>query len=205
MWLWIFIVVWIIFSYLAITTIVDIALMGELHFKMVNSSYKEEYFITEQNRIDIQTGFMCSGYSSAYVLRHLGIVADGKQTYEDMPNKMRNGYTYPKGIKNLFHNYGFHVTYCSGSMKVLKSELNKGTPIIVMIRVEPKRNWLHYVPVVGYDKEYIYLAESLPELINCDNTVYNRKVKKRDFLKLWNTAMLKQPLYKNTYYVIEKD
>lgn len=68
MWLWIFILVaWIIFSYLAITTIVDITLMGELHFKMVNSSYKEEYFITEQNRIDIQTGFICSGYSSAYV------------------------------------------------------------------------------------------------------------------------------------------
>lgn len=89
-------------------------------------------------------------------------------------------------------------------MKVLKSELNKGTPVIVMIRVEPKRNWLHYVPVVGYDKEYVYLAESLSELINCDTAIYNRKVKNEDFLKLWNTAMLKQPLYKNTYYAIEK-
>lgn len=205
MWLWVFIVVaWIIFSYLVITTIVDIALMGGLHFRMTNSSCKEEYFIAKQNRIDIQAGFMCSGYSSAYVLRYLGIAADGKQTYEDMPNKMRSGYTYPKGIKNLFQSYGFRVTYCSGNLKVLKRELNKGIPVIVMIRVEPKRNWLHYVPVVGYDKGYIYLAESLSELVNCDNAIYNRKVKNRDFLRLWNTAMLKQPLYKNTYYAIEK-
>jgi len=54
MWSWIFIIVaWIMFSYLAVTTIMDIALMGELHFKMANSSYKEEYFITEQDRIEI--------------------------------------------------------------------------------------------------------------------------------------------------------
>lgn len=155
--------------------IVDIALMGGLRFKIANSSYKEEYFIAKQNWIDIQTGFMCSGYSSAYVLRHLEIAAEGNQIYEDMPNKMRSGYTYPKGIKNLFQSYGFHATYCRGNLKVLKRELNKVTPIIVMIWVETKRNWLHYVPVVGYDKEYIYLAESLSELVNCDNAIYNRK------------------------------
>jgi len=204
-WLWILIAIaWIVFSYFIVTTIVDIALMGKITFRKAKEPYKEEYFITQQNRIDIQTGFMCSGYSSAYILRHFGIEADGKQTYENMPNKMSNGYTYPKGIKNLFHNYGFRAVYCKGNLNTLKSELNKGNPIIVMIRVDPKKNWLHYVPVVGYDKDNIYLAESLPELVNCDNSLYNRKIDNANFLKLWNTAMLRQPLYKNTYYVIEK-
>ncbi len=203
---WIFIVVaWTIFNYLVITTIVDVVLMGGFRFKMAVSSCKEEYFIAKQNRIDIQTGLMCSGYSSAYVLRHFGIEADGKQIYEDMPNRMRSGYTYPKGIKKLFQRYGFRVIYCSGNLKALKRELSKGAPIIVLIRVLPKKNWLHFVPVVGYDKEHIYLAESLSELVNCDNAFYNRKVKNKDFLRLWNTAMLIQPFYKNTYYAIEKD
>lgn len=198
---------WIVCSYFIITTIVDIVLMGRLHFKILSkksATLQEEYCITKQNRIDMQTGFMCSAYASAYVLRHRRIEADGKTIYENMPNKMRNGYTYPKGIKNLFLRYGFCAMYCRGNLKTLKSELNKGNPIIVMIRVYPQKNYLHYVPVVGYDKEHIYLAESLAELANCDAECYNRKVKNNDFLTLWNTAMIKQPFYKNTFYTIEK-
>ena len=68
-----------------------------------------------------------------------------------------------------------------------------------MIRVQKDKNWLNYVPVVGYDETYIYLAESLPELVNCESEYYNRRVEIKEFKKLWNTAMIRQPFYKNTY------
>ena len=62
---------WIVCSYFIITTIVDIVLMGRLHFKILSkksATLQEGYCITKQNRIDMQTGFMCSAYASAYVV-----------------------------------------------------------------------------------------------------------------------------------------
>lgn len=47
----------------------------------------------------------------------------------------------------------------------------------------------------------MFLAESLSELINCKNVLYNRRLRNEEFMQLWNTAMLKQPFYKNTYFV----
>lgn len=64
------------------------------------------------------------------------------------------------------------------------------------------KNYLHYVPVVGFDENNIFIAESLAELVNDNNELYNRKIGNKEFLKLWNTSMLRQPLYKNTYFVI---
>lgn len=58
--------------------------------------------------------------------------------------------------------------------------------------------------MVGYDEKYIYLAESLENLINCDEKYYNRRVEKKVFMRLWNTAMIRQPFYKNTYFQIRK-
>lgn len=81
--------------------------------------------------------------------------------------------------------------------------MQKGNPVIVMIRVQKDKDWLHYVPVVGFDEEHVFLAESLSKLINCKNVLYNRRLRNEEFLQLWNTAMLKQPFYKNTYFVIK--
>lgn len=80
----------------------------------------------------------------------------------------------------------------------------KGNPVIVMIRVQRDKNWLHYVPVVGFDERYIFIAESLEELVNYDGKLYNRRIKKEDFRKLWDTSMLRQPLYRNTFYVVSQ-
>lgn len=140
----------------------------------------------------------------AYLLRHYGIPATGSDIYTKMPDKMKNGCTYPKGIVNILQEYGFHAKYCSGNLKVLENEISKGNPVIVMIRVRKDKNWLHYVPVVGFDEKYIFIAESLSELVNYDGKLYNRRIEKGEFERLWNTSMIRQPLYKNTFFAVQK-
>ena len=108
-----------------------------------------------------------------------------------------------KGIADLFKKKGFNVCYHIGNLNTLKHDLeNSGNPIIVMIRIQKDKNYLHYVPVVGFDENNIFIAESLAELVNDNNELYNRKIGNKEFLKLWNTSMLRQPLYKNTYFEI---
>lgn len=191
-------------GYLLITTIIDFVLMGKLHFRISKKVHGERCIIENNNRIDIQTGFKCSAFSIAYVLRHFNIDAKGDDIYEFIPHKMKNGYVYPKGIIDLFKEKGFRVTYCCGNLDTLKHDLENNGPIIVMIRVQKDKNYLHYVPIVGFDENNVYLAESLSELINDTNTLYNRKISNKEFLKLWNTSMIRQPLYKNTYFVISR-
>lgn len=186
--------------YLTITQIVDIFLLGGLAWKISGKIGLPSYMVEDKNRIDIQTGFQCSAFASAYVLRHFGMDASGTMLYAKIPHKMKSGYVYPKGIKVLLQSYGIHVHYCRGNLSSLKRELQKGHPVIVMIRVRKDKDWLHYVPVVGYDEEYLFVAESLPELVNCQDGSYNRKIANAEFLQLWNTAMIKMPFYRNTYF-----
>lgn len=121
-----------------------------------------------------------------------------------MPNKMKDGCVYPKGIKDLLLQYGFTVKYCSGNINALKNEVGKANPVIVMIRTYADRKWLHYAPVVGYDGQHIFIAESLRELVNCEEKYYNRKITNEAFEKLWDTGMVKMPFYRNTYVVVYK-
>ena len=192
----------IVVSYIVITTIIDICLMGRLDIRLSLQGNGNGYIIRRKNKIDIQTGYQCSAFSVAYLLRHYGILASGEEIYPDMPDKMKDGCVYPKGLCRTLLSYGFEVRYCSGNLKALQQEICKGNPVIVMIRVRKDRNWLHYVPVVGFNDKYVFIAESLAELINCDSEFYNRRVEKKEFLQLWNTAMLRQPLYRNTFIVV---
>lgn len=190
--------------YISITTIIDIMLMGKITPRISLKCRQREYIVKNQNRIDIQTGYQCSSFSVAYLLRHYGIDANGADIYNQMPYKMKDGCVYPKGLPKVLQEYGLCAKYYSGNLKALQNEVCKGTPVIVMIRVRTDKNWLHYVPVVGFDDRYVFVAESLPELVNCNCKYYNRRIEKKVFLRLWNTAMLKQPLFRNTFYVVTK-
>lgn len=119
-------------NYVIITTIADSVLMGALHFRFSMKCRKKEFVITKTNRIDIQNGYKCSAFSSAYVLRHWDIEKNEDSLYEVIPNKMKDGYVYPKGILKLLPQYGFQVKYCAGNMTALKNEVSKGNPVIVM-------------------------------------------------------------------------
>ncbi len=190
-------------NYLIITNFVDVILLGKISLRTKNSKYSSQYFIKYLNRIDIQIGFQCSAYASAYILRCLGIEISGTELYPLIPHKMKNGYVYPKGVKKILQNYGLNVRYCRGNLDSLKTDLEKGYLIILMIRVRKDKSWLHYVPLVGYDENYLYLAESLRELINHNGNKFNRKLSSKEFLLLWDTKMIKQPFYKNTYFIID--
>ena len=89
-----------------------------------------------------------------------------------------------------------------GTIADLKKEIGNDVPVIVFIKVNRNKNYLHYVPVVGYDEENFYIAESLKELTNANGLLYNCKISIIEFKKLWNTSDLNMPLYKNTYIKI---
>ena len=192
----------VLLNYFLIVTVADILLMGACSLRFVKSCAIEKYLITKENRFAFQTGLMCSAFSSAYLLRHYDIEASGETLYTIIPNKMKEGYVYPKGIKKLLSSYGFQVKYHLGNINALKAEVAKGSPVIVLIRVRTDKNWLHYVPVVGYDEEYIYIAESMSSLVNCNEEYYNRKLTNQEFLRYWDTREFYMPFYKNTYLVI---
>lgn len=188
--------------YFVIITIADLILLGRFSLSFSRKCSIPKFIVAKENRIDIQNGFKCSGYATAYLLRHYDIPANGEDVYSEMPDKMADGYVYPKGIKKILLSYGFSAKYCVGNFEALKKEVSKGKPVIVLIRVQTDKNWLHYVPVVGYDEENIFIAESLEELVNCKEEMYNRKISNKMFLQLWDTSMMKMPLYANSFYVV---
>lgn len=188
-----------------ITTIINAYLMTLPIPILRKRDYPANYLVKRNNRIDIQNKRECAAFSTAYVMRHFGMEADGDELYINFPSKTRSGDVYPKGIRTMLRKKGFKTNYYKGNINTLKYEVSKGTPVIVFIKVKEDLNNLHFVPVVGYDKEYIYLSESLRHLVNCnnDNQNYNRKVPVDVFNKLWNVKNIKMPLYSNTYITVD--
>lgn len=167
--------------------------------------YPAKFLIQQNNRIDFQHNTECAAFSTAYLLRHFGIEAAGESLYKDISSKTMAGNVYPKGIRKMFEKNDFKTNYYKGNIHTLKYEVSKGTPVIVFIKVQKDRNYLHFVPVVGYDTEYIYLAESLQHLVNCEDELknYNRKVPINEFKKLWNIKRVHMLPYSNTYITVE--
>ena len=166
--------------------------------------YPATYLIQQSNRIDFQNNNECAAFSTAYLLRHYSKEAEGNALYNHFPSKMRAGSVYPKGIRTVLKNKGFKTNYYKGNIDTLKYEVSKGTPVIVFIKVQKDNNYLHFVPVVGYDEDYIYLAESLKHLVNCEvQNGYNRKVPIDEFKKLWDIKRIDMLLYSNTYIAVD--
>lgn len=185
---------------------IDWILMSLPCLDFSKKQYPKKFLIRHSNRIDFQKKYECSAFSTAFLLRHFDIEADGFEVYSEMPNKMRSGYVYPKGILNYLKTKGFKTMFYKGTIQSLKRQVNKGIPVIAFIKVNLEKNYTHYVPVVGYDEEYIYIAESLNYLANCQESdgVYNRKVPIREFKKLWNIKNIRMPIYSNTYITVKK-
>lgn len=185
-----------------IITAIDICLMGFPRLRLSGKCQRPGFLISAQNRIDRQNGLECSAYAAAFLIRHFGMDASGMELYPEITVKRRDGSVYPKGVVRLLAQHGLKAIYCTGNLNALKNEISRGNPVIVFIRVRPGQKWLHYVPVVGYDEENLFLADSLAELADSTGNGYNRKVATKDFLKLWNTAMPKTPLYRNTFFQV---
>lgn len=194
----------IILNTFIIIQIVDMILMGRLHFHHAKNQMPDKYIIDTPNQTEKQGEVECAAFSSAYVLRHLGMKAEGVDLYDKIPGKfkMAGGTVYPKGVRYCLAAHGVKSQYCRGNLQILKEEIAKGVPVIVMMKIREDKNWLHYVPVVGYDNKHIYIAESYAPLVNCDEKLYNRKIEAKSFERLWDTKELKMPLYSKTYYRI---
>ncbi|MEK4130050.1 cysteine peptidase family C39 domain-containing protein [Solibacillus sp. FSL W8-0474] len=170
------------------------------------TAYPANYLIQQNNRIDFQNNTECAAFSTAYILRHFGMEADGEALYTLFPSKTMAGNVYPKGIRTVLRKKGFKTNYYKGNIDTLKYEVSKGTPVIAFIKVHKDFNNLHFVPVVGYDKEYIYLSESLKHLVNSEgeHKSYNRKVPIEEFKKQWNIKRMHMIFYSNTYLAAQR-
>lgn len=168
----------------------------------------KEYMVKAENYFDYQSGSECAAFASAYLLRYYGEDSEGMELYKDFPSRRPEGGTMPQGIVTLFQARGYEAQFVTGgSVETLKEELTKGAPVIVFIHVEEpytSTHNTHYVPVVGYDEEYFYFAESLQYYANCkeeENVNYNRKTEIAKFERLWSNI---DGEWDNPYYLISR-
>ena len=148
--------------------------------------YPPEFFCaSEGNRIDYQTDGKCAAYAAAYLLRHFGEDADGEELFSKL--KRPFGFVSANSIVDIFEQYGYQAKACHGNVDTLKQRLSEGNPIIVFIRIPGDT---HYAVVVGYDEQYIYLADSLAENANVSDAQYNRVLTTEDFEAVWETGTL---------------
>lgn len=166
------------------------------------------FMIETPNHFDYQRGMECSAMSSAYILRHYGEEADGLELYKDYPGKLDNGGVPPGGIEEFFRECGYHaVLKTAESVQEIQYEVSKGTPVIMFIHGEEPYTSVHnthYVPLVGYDEEYVYLADSVALYANCRNEEglpYNRKETWEKLERLWTNV---EGIWDYPYIVVEK-
>ena len=187
-----------------ITVITDMFILGIPRRCREEASKQKRFLLTVPNHIDFQRSTECSGFSAAHVLRSFGVEADGNEMYEKMPGKLRNGAVLPKNLKKILQDTGFKVRYCKGNLDKLKGVISEGKRVIAFVKTKKDKHWLHYVHIVGYDEDSIYIADSLRELTNCKEEHYNRRLSYAEFLELWDTREVYMPFYKNTFLVIER-
>jgi hypothetical protein len=144
----------------------------------------ESFIITKENHAENQGRNQCAACASAFILRHYDEDATGSVIYENYPSKRSNGTINPRGIDDFFNSTNkYNAVFNKGSIDELKNAVSKGIPQIVFIKCT---GGTHYVPVVGYSKEYIYIQESVPEFRNASEKYYNRRIPIKEFKKLWH-------------------
>ena len=148
--------------------------------------YPPEFFCADAgNRIDYQTDGKCAAYAAAYLLRHWGEAADGEALFPEL--KRPFGFVPAGSIADVLERHGHPAKACRGSIDTLKQRLTEGHPIIVFIRIPGDT---HYAVVVGYDEQYIYLADSLAENANASDARYDRVLTTEAFEAVWKTGTL---------------
>ncbi|MGN0318521.1 MAG: C39 family peptidase [Lachnospira sp.] len=161
---------------------------------------KELYVYSEDNYCAYQSGSDCSCYSAAYILRNQGIEIEGVDLYREFDKFF--GYVAAHNIVDKLKEYDIKAHAYHGDIDTLKCRLNEGKPVIALVTINIDRpNGLHYFAVVGYDEEYIYVADSTGANTNIyDKTQYNRKLTYEQFEDIWKTSIY--PV-NNVYITVE--
>lgn len=157
--------------------------------------YSDTYFVDSKSYFEKQKRGQCAGFSSAYVLRALGEEISGSKNYEGLDHKFSNGYVMPQALIEIFEEYGHEVGMFRGDLEQLKTRLNQGKPIIVLIG--HFISWQHYVTVVGYDEDNIFLYDSNMDTDNSRG--YNRTMSNAEFVSQWENEI---PLFEKIYFVV---
>ena len=176
-----------IFIIFLLGVILTVALIfgGQELFYRVNAP--SEYMITTENEIQKQYRYECGAYSTAYVLRSLGEDVDSKEFYDSLEPKGKDGSVPYEAMQAGVERYGYELESGMISLAALKYEISRGVPVIVGMEIAPGNSLPHFLPIVGYDDEYIYAAESVGIYANEKGDHYNRKIKTDTFKELWKT------------------
>ena len=165
--------------------------------RITDLNYPPEFICDSgENRIDFQTGDNCAAYAAAFVLRRLGMQTDGERIAPEMGRIF--GFVSADSIVRVFEKHGFSAKVYHGDVDTLKHRLVGGVPVIVFLSMPGDT---HYAVVVGYDTQYFYLVDSLPENKNANGTQYNRKLTTEEFEKIWRTDTV---LPDNVYIVVKR-
>ena len=164
--------------------------------RITDLNYPPEFICDSgENRIDFQTGDNCAAYAAAFVLRSLGKQTDGGRIAPEMGRIF--GFVSADSIVRVFEKHGFSANAYHGDVDTLKKRLSGGVPVIVFLSIP---NDTHYAVVIGYDTQYFYLVDSLPENKNADGTQYNRKLTTEEFEKIWRT----DTVFPDNVYIVVK-
>ncbi len=156
-----------------------------------------EYFCeTSGNYIAHQTDGKCAAYASAYVLRHFGEQTDGEMVYPEIKRTL--GFVSAKSIAAFFQTHGYSAQAYHGNVDTLKRSLTAGAPVIAFVSIPGDT---HYLVVVGYDAQYLYLADPLGQATGSGEPFYNRRLAVAEFEAIWRTDTL---LSDNIYIVVSK-
>ena len=150
---------------------------------------------TGGNYIAPQTDGKCAAYAAAYVLRHFGQQADGETVYPEIRRTL--GFVPAKSIAAFFEAHGYAAQAYHGDVTSLKQRLTAGMPVIAFVSIPGDT---HYLVVVGYDAQYLYLADSLAQAAE-SGVSYNRRLTTAEFEAIWHTDT---PLCDNIYVVVSR-
>ena len=165
--------------------------------RITGLNYPPEFICDSgENRIDFQTGDNCAAYAAAFVLRRLGMQTDGERIAPEMGRIF--GFVSADSIVRVFEKHGFSANAYHGDVDTLKQRLAGGVPVIVFVSIP---NDTHYAVAVGYDTQYVYLVDSLPENKNAEEPQYNRRLTIGEFEKIWRTDTI---LSDNVYIVAKR-
>ena len=178
------------------------------------------------NYTERQAGESCGGYAAAYVMRHFGIEQSGREIYARM-KKVFRGYVQVREVRRQLQQEGLASEYCRGDLDVLREELDRGDPVILLVRARLKSHDMHFVVAAGYGRRTFFLADSArgtdlkakeilqPEGEGVTPTTgkrdrwqdvpFNRVISDESLLEIWNTAWFLLPLHKFTYIRVWKE
>ena len=165
-----------------------------------NLIYDSYYLKMDKNLFYRQTLNNCGPYS---VMAVINILRDEKKDPEILAKQMKwrvhKNLTFPQGVINQLHDNGiktkeYVLKWKSDQDKInwIKETVFQKKPIICLIKIH---HVLHYVTILGYDKNGFMLYDSMQEK-NSDNqrkTIIDKECKGgnryytyNEFMKLWN-------------------